>query len=208
MRPKYTPCDSTASLFDGKVCTRCKTWNPNSNYKKYPRNTSDGLFSHCRKCDNKNRVESRARHLDVSRAYGKLRYQREMADPIAKAKIRADSTVKSRRYCQRIGNMYQHCKGKNPEAFMLKKRIARHKYRELVRNAEGSFTAAQWLEVKALYGDACLSCGSTQSISIDHVVPLSKGGRNDISNIQPLCLTCNKRKSSKTIDYRPKLIDV
>jgi 5-methylcytosine-specific restriction endonuclease McrA len=52
------------------------------------------------------------------------------------------------------------------------------------------------------FGDLCLACGERSRLSPDHVVPLVQGGANDISNIQPLCLSCNLRKSTKTIDYR------
>lgn len=38
----------------------------------------------------------------------------------------------------------------------------------------------------------------------DHVVPLGKGGSNDISNIQPLCLPCNLKKHNRCTDYRIK----
>jgi 5-methylcytosine-specific restriction endonuclease McrA len=36
----------------------------------------------------------------------------------------------------------------------------------------------------------------------DHVVPLIRGGRNDIANIQPLCFDCNRQKHTDIADYR------
>ena len=50
----------------------------------------------------------------------------------------------------------------------------------------------------------CQSCGKTHQetqLSIDHIIPLAKGGSNDVSNLQTLCLTCNQKKTHK-IDPR------
>lgn len=43
----------------------------------------------------------------------------------------------------------------------------------------------------------CQSCGKTdlKNLTIDHIIPLAHGGKNDISNLQTLCLTCNQRKT-------------
>ncbi len=43
----------------------------------------------------------------------------------------------------------------------------------------------------------CQSCGKPENftqLSIDHIIPLALGGSNDISNLQTLCLSCNRRK--------------
>lgn len=46
-------------------------------------------------------------------------------------------------------------------------------------------------------GGACQCCGGSQSLEYDHVTPFSCGGSStDASNIQLLCLKCNRSKSN------------
>ena len=42
----------------------------------------------------------------------------------------------------------------------------------------------------------CQCCGSHQNLEYDHVMPFSCGGNNNVSNIQLLCLRCNRSKSN------------
>lgn len=65
------------------------------------------------------------------------------------------------------------------------------------------FTHAEWVVLCERYNHLCLCCGETKPLTPDHIVPVSRGGSSDISNIQPLCIDCNKRKNARTIDYRP-----
>jgi len=69
--------------------------------------------------------------------------------------------------------------------------------------AEGSHTTAEWESLCAQYNHRCLACGQKRPLCEDHIVPLVKGGTDDISNIQPLCRPCNSAKGTQTIDYRP-----
>lgn len=34
-------------------------------------------------------------------------------------------------------------------------------------------------------------------LTVDHIVPKSKGGSNDMSNLRPLCCSCNHKKADK-----------
>lgn len=43
----------------------------------------------------------------------------------------------------------------------------------------------------------CARCGKNfrkEDIEVDHIIPRSKGGGNDIRNLQALCLHCNRSK--------------
>lgn len=41
--------------------------------------------------------------------------------------------------------------------------------------------------------------GRSNSYHIDHVMPVSKGGQNDISNLTPACQSCNSKKNNKSL---------
>jgi hypothetical protein len=47
------------------------------------------------------------------------------------------------------------------------------------------------------YNSKCCICGSKDNLEIDHIVPLSVGGRHDEDNMQVLCRKCNRGKSNK-----------
>lgn len=57
----------------------------------------------------------------------------------------------------------------------------------------------------------CQSCGQTHQetgLTIDHIIPLAKGGSNDISNLQTLCQKCNQRKTDKIDDRFRRHFDI
>ena len=45
----------------------------------------------------------------------------------------------------------------------------------------------------------CINCGTHKSLSVDHIIPVSKGGGNEIKNLQTLCTTCNSSKGSRSM---------
>lgn len=51
-------------------------------------------------------------------------------------------------------------------------------------------------------GYTCVNCGSTEkeSLEIDHIKPISKGGKTEPGNLQTLCRNCNARKGNN-IDW-------
>lgn len=83
----------------------------------------------------------------------------------------------------------------NPEV----RRSAIRNRQARLRGAYGSHTAAQIEDLARRQRHKCATCGADirKYREADHIVPLSKGGRNGIENIQLLCLPCNRRKGAK-----------
>lgn len=73
-------------------------------------------------------------------------------------------------------------------------------YKQLKR--PGKWCTA-WLRILEHYEHTCLACKKTGlAIIADHVKPVSQGGDNHPSNLQPLCRLCNGLKVRQTKDYR------
>jgi len=79
--------------------------------------------------------------------------------------------------------------------------VSRAKYRAKQAGFTGPhFTATEWLALVEASGGRCLRCGGAEDLTVDHIVPLALGGSNLISNIQPLCATCNGIKEREVAD--------
>ena len=137
--------------------------------------------------------DGRYRQCKICRAVRvKESYQRHRQERLAwhRAHQEANREV-YREYCRR----WQQ---ENRERSNLLSRIKKQRR----RNA-GTLTVEDWELVLEVYGRNCLACGQP-GVTIDHVIPVSAGGPNVISNVQPLCGRCNTSKGTKTIDYRPE----
>ncbi|WP_261664098.1 HNH endonuclease [Deinococcus sp. Marseille-Q6407] len=44
----------------------------------------------------------------------------------------------------------------------------------------------------------CQYCGSGENLTLDHVMPRSRGGRHEWTNVTTACRDCNQRKGSRT----------
>ncbi len=96
---------------------------------------------------------------------------------------------------------------RNPDALRYQPGYRAHmeKRRKLRKQGNGgSHTYAEWLALKRHYGNSCAHCGRTEPevrLTVDHILPISKGGPDSIQNIQPLCLKCNMAKGSSVPAY-------
>lgn len=46
-------------------------------------------------------------------------------------------------------------------------------------------------------GYTCAECGAFENLTIDHIMPISKGGSDDLDNLRFLCRGCNSKKGDR-----------
>jgi hypothetical protein len=57
-----------------------------------------------------------------------------------------------------------------------------------------------------LLDSPCMYCQSTENITIEHIVPLIRGGQHNIENVGPACFSCNSSKQNQLVnEWRPEL---
>lgn len=56
-----------------------------------------------------------------------------------------------------------------------------------------------WRRLCQRHGGRCYYCGSVKPLTMDHVVPVSRGGQHSIGNLLPACGPCNATKHHRTI---------
>lgn len=68
-----------------------------------------------------------------------------------------------------------------------------------------SSNSRRWREkirpaVLELYNYQCVVCGTSENLTVDHIVPKSKGGTDDFENLQVMC---HKHNTSKGVRLGP-----
>lgn len=220
----YAAAAESRDIPTEKLCTACgvvKSAGDFSPRKDHP----TGLHAHCKACRRDTRNANpepdrvRARQYYASHAEAcKSNVRAYLANHPEQARMwrKATKDRHRERYNAIERERAATRRAADPEGNRAKARAyyqanpAKHRLRAMRYYARkisngGLFTEAEWITLKARFEHTCLCCGRREPdirLSPDHIVPISKGGLNVASNIQPLCERCNKSKGARTIDYR------
>ncbi len=172
-----------------KRCNKCGEEKALSEFSKDGQN-KDGLKGQCRTCRRAYSAKYRAENKDKGKAYS-AKYRAENKEYFAQ--YYADN----REYYAQHNSDWRQA---NPE----KKRANDQRRRARKANAKGTFTADDWKARLAYHGYRCIYCGVEKSetkegyLTMEHLIPLSRGGTNYPSNLAPSCKSCNCKKHTKT----------
>lgn len=51
--------------------------------------------------------------------------------------------------------------------------------------------------VLEMYGYQCVTCGTSEDLTIDHIIPKSKGGTDELENLRVMCRSHNAQKNAR-----------
>jgi hypothetical protein len=214
--------DNLASkYFEGKPCRKC------GSTRRYVKDKK------CVDCSHESNQKYYQTNLEKISKKSHKRYQENPEKKRRNKKWQQENLEKCREYnrkhrhlensCEHQRKYQQKYRKENPGKSRENNRISHIKTRAKRSGAEGFHSTQQWINLKEQYGNHCLDCGIHESkltsrrkaerhLTPDHIIPLSRGGTNWISNIQPLCLPCNVKnwkhylRTGYQIDFRnPKL---
>lgn len=85
-----------------------------------------------------------------------------------------------------------------------------HSVNGAIHDGEPTHGASQKLSLvaKSQGGSFCRMCGRRTHLHVDHILPTSQGGSNQLKNLQILCVTCNLGKGATQFGRLPDILKV
>lgn len=180
-----------------RICTVCFSEKPLNEFRT-DRRLSSGHGTKCKVCC----AEECKKWRKTSPTARKKRVRLLPLNPrIRKQKRRPYSYYKARNAKWRAANPEKHRQSgkKWRERNKDKVRALDHAKRAKRCAVEGKHTASQIRDLLKKQKGRCINCkvNIESRYHIDHIIPISRGGSNWITNIQLLCPPCNISKSAK-----------
>lgn len=205
------------TIIPHKTCPQCNRSLPyTKEYFRVCKREKHGLTHACRECLkvrdakylDKTRDKNKQRSRD--RYYGKpelrKKYHDDNLEKILQGKrdyrkANPDKVKKHKRDSQRRNRDSANIRNKrnrerHPDIMRMRSRVGAMKRRVKV----GDFTRAELMDLYHEQNERCAYCGISiywhipHDIHVDHIVPVTKGGTNELENLALTCADCNLSK--------------
>ena len=175
-----------------KRCCTCGEVKETSMFNK-DRSADDGFQHRCRACQS-------TIHRDKRIAAGLI---------VRGPKQTPEQRLALARDYNRLTNRSTIRRQDNYDAVLASERASRQRNKEKNRPAKNARQSARNRaladrtftilpkELRRLYAQPCAECGAKDRQSLDHRIPLSRGGRHSIGNLMTLCQPCNASKHAR-----------
>ncbi len=179
-----------------KKCVSCQEEKPADSFHS-ARNRPDGRYPYCKDCCKaklaeraKRDVEGEARRKQAKREYDARRYKANAKDIRAKVQRRYEAKSET------IKAYVRDWQKQNAELVKAYKTTSKHKRRAITEKGLSGPELLRWAKAQP---KSCYWCDAkcADGYHIDHYVPLSRGGKHEVSNLVISCPTCNLRKHAK-----------
>jgi len=177
-------------IYCSKVC-KGKSQNLNSVVNCVICGTKFTNVGHTTTCSIECSKQDRIDYMKQYRATPEYVVRRSELRAIPETKQKAKEYLQRPDVIERTERVMKEYHQKNKELYRL---IDQNRRIRKLGNG-GTYSVDDWLQLTILLGKHCLVCWKNNiKLTIDHIIPISKGGTNFISNLQPLCKSCNCKK--------------
>lgn len=183
-------------------CKKCYKQYYQNNNKQYYRNNSEKIKERSRQW-RKNNPEKAKEYYQNNSEKIKKRQKQYRQNNSEKIKERREREISfNKEYWRDYGKNYR--KNLSPEKKREYGKVRHNNRRARLSLNGGKFTSKEWKDVLEKHNYKCAVCGGTEPflrqfymfLTVDHIIPLKKGGKNIKENIQPLCSNCNRKKGA------------
>ena len=179
-----------------KACKKCGMQKPLTEFYK----SGTSYRSMCKECYNANRrtKEYRESVKDANRRASE-RYREANKELCRERSRNADTTLRrtpdGKERARESSKSWCRQQYATSPSYRLKQKNRAHARRCIVESE--AISDSQWYNTLSTFNCCCAYCGATGDLTMDHVIPLSRGGTNGLRNVIPACASCNTSKGAK-----------